>query len=178
MNICVHWVVFGASGRRAEEAAASADRFLRDVSQKSVTVHQFRDGFFPAQSGEIKEAFEEIKLKFTPDLVFTHTLADRHQDHRVLSDLTWNTFRDHLILEYEIPKFDGDLGSPNFFVHLDDVICGEKVRGIIESFPSQAGKHWFTEDTFYGMMRIRGVESAAPRRYAEAFYCRKVLLHV
>ncbi len=177
-EIAVRWTVFGASGRRAEEARASGDRFLRGAAERSVVVHGFRDGFFPFQGGEIKEAFEEIKGEFAPDIIFTHTLEDRHQDHRLIADLTWNTFRNHLIFEYEILKYDGDLGRPNVFVPLDTPTAAEKSRAIIEGFPSQNEKHWFTEDTFLSLMRIRGVECAAPGRYAEAFYGRKTLLRI
>ena len=125
---------------------------------------------------KIKEFFEEIKGNISPDLVFTHYRDDRHQDHRTISDLTWNTFRRHLILEYEIPKYDGDLGSPNFFVPLPQRICARKVKYICDVFQTQSNKAWLTEDTFLALLRLRGVECAAPEKYAEAFYCRKLVL--
>ena len=125
---------------------------------------------------EIKEYFEQLKQEFSPDLIFTHYRDDLHQDHRLISDLTWNTFRNHLILEYEIPKYDGDLGSPNFFVHLDESICHKKIQYILNSFKTQAEKHWFTEDTFLSVLRLRGIESNAPGKYAEAFFCRKMVI--
>ena len=175
-RLCVHWVVFGTGGEREAEAKESAGRFLAGVEHTSVITHHFRDGFFPCEGARIKQEFEAIKQRISPDIIFTHALADRHQDHRLIADLTWNTFRDHLILEYEIPKYDGDLGSPNVFVHIDSETAGRKVRELLESFPSQHDKHWFTEDTFLSLMRIRGMESAARHKYAEAFTCRKLLL--
>ena len=172
------WTVFGALGRRAEEARTSGNRFLRGAAEKSVVVHGYRDGFFPFHGADIKEAFEAIKGDFAPDVIFTHTLEDRHQDHRLIADLTWNTFRNHLIFEYEILKYDGDLGRPNVFVPLDASTAREKSGAIIEGFPSQSEKHWFTQDTFMSLMRIRGVECAAAERYAEAFYGRKTVLTI
>ncbi|MEI2579606.1 PIG-L deacetylase family protein [Scytonema sp. PRP1] len=124
---------------------------------------------------EIKEFFEQLKQDYNPDLIFTHSRHDLHQDHRLIYDFTWNTFRNHLILEYEIPKYDGDLGNPNFFVHLDEETCQDKIKNIIDSFPSQKGKQWFTQETFLSILRLRGIESNAPNKYAEAFYCRKVV---
>lgn len=175
-NIDVFWVVFGSTEGRAREAFESAAYFLRGARKKKVVVKDFRDGFFPFHGIEIKEFFEQIKAAYSPDLVLTHYRDDRHQDHRLISDLTWNTFRDHLILEYEVPKYDGDLGIPNFFVPLDESVCRRKIRYILRSYKSQKGKHWFTEDTFFSLMRIRGIESCSPGRYAEAFYCRKVVM--
>ena len=174
-NIICNWVVFSSTSQREGEAYESASRFLKNAKEKNIIIKHFRDGFFPFTGIEIKECFEELKQDFQPDIVFTHYRNDSHQDHRLISDLTWNTFRNHLILEYEIPKYDGDLGSPNFFVQLDELICHKKINYIIESFKSQQGKHWFTEDTFLSMLRIRGIESNAPNKYAEAFYCRKVV---
>jgi LmbE family N-acetylglucosaminyl deacetylase len=141
-------------------------------------VKTFRDGFFPYVGGDIKTYFEELKGIVSPDLVFTHYRGDRHQDHRVVSDLTWNTFRDHLILEYEIPKWDGDLGAPNCYVPLDEATCRRKTEHLVAAFPSQAGKRWFTADTFQGLMRLRGIESGAPEGYAEGFYAHKVVCNV
>jgi LmbE family N-acetylglucosaminyl deacetylase len=171
----VDWVVFSASGRRAEEARAGAASFLEDVSAVHLTLHEFRDGFFP-HTPAIKDAFEALKERPRPDLVLTHYRDDRHQDHRVLSDLAWNTFRDHLVLEYEIPKFDGDLGSPNCFAPLDRELCDRKVTHLESVFGSQRDKHWFSAETFLGLMRLRGMECRAPGGYAEAFYTRKVCL--
>jgi LmbE family N-acetylglucosaminyl deacetylase len=171
-----HWVVFSADERRACEARRSVDLFLQPGAARQVVVHAFRDGFLPAAWGDVKERFEALKTQISPDLVFTHHRADRHQDHRVVSELTWNTFRDHLILEYEIPKYDGDLGSPNCYVALDETTCRRKVDYVVSAFESQRGKRWFTAETFYALMRIRGVEAAAPGGYAEAFYVHKLLL--
>jgi LmbE family N-acetylglucosaminyl deacetylase len=149
---------------------------LREASKKRIVTREFRDGFFPSQNTEIKELFEEIKAEISPTLVLTHYRDDRHQDHRIISDLSWNTFRDHLIWEYEIPKYDGDLGNPNLYVRLDDEIGRRKIGHIMEAFVSQRSKHWFTEDTFSSMLRIRGIESGASSKYAEGFFCRKIVL--
>jgi LmbE family N-acetylglucosaminyl deacetylase len=174
-HVHVHWVVFSSTPERAVEARTSAAKFLAGAAETEIQVEAFRDGFFPYQGGEIKEYFEALKRRCSPDLVFTHYREDRHQDHRVISDLTWNTFRNHLILEYEIPKYDGDLGSPNFFTSLDEATCRRKVRSIIDLFQTQHNHHWFTEETFLALLRLRGVEAAAPGGYAEGFYCRKAL---
>ena len=175
-NLAVTWVVFAASELRATEARASAEAFLRQVNEKRIIVKNFREGYFPYVGAEIKDYFEQLKREIAPDLIFTHYRHDLHQDHRLLSELTWNTFRDHLVLEYEIPKYDGDLGTPNCFIHLDEAICQKKVQLLLTHFRSQRERHWFTEDTFLAMLRLRGVESAAVGKYAEAFYVRKVVL--
>jgi LmbE family N-acetylglucosaminyl deacetylase len=171
-----HWVVFSAPGERAREARQGASLFLRAACQYEVVVKQFRDGFFPYVGAEIKEYFEELKAVISPDVVFTHYRGDRHQDHRVISELTWNTFRDHLILEYETPKYDGDLGSPNCYVAFDEALCSMKTEYLAAAFPSQQGKRWFSAGTFRGLMRIRGIEAGAPGGYAEAFYAHKVVV--
>jgi LmbE family N-acetylglucosaminyl deacetylase len=173
-DLHIHWVVMGASGAREQEASNSAFSFLEHVSNKKIIIRGFRDGFFPYHGAEIKEYFEELKFGIAPDLILTHYRDDRHQDHRLISDLTWNTFRDHLIWEYEIPKYDGDLGSPNLFVQLSEEICHKKVANLFAHFGSQTNKSWFTEDTFFSMLRIRGLESNSPSKYAEGFYCRKM----
>lgn len=170
------WVVFSSDETRAVEARQGAGIFLNGAARKDVTVHGFRDGFLPLHWGEVKEAFERIKREFSPDLIFTHYRGDLHQDHRIVSDLTWNTFRDHLILEYEIPKYDGDLGSPNVFSPLTETAARRKASAILETYRSQAGRSWFSEDTFLSLMRIRGIEANAPGKFAEAFYCRKLVL--
>lgn len=169
------WVVFSSDATREPEAMRSATIFLRGASRSRIVVKKFRDGFFPYEGGLVKEAFEELKAVVAPDLVFTHYREDLHQDHRLISELTWNTFRDHLILEYEIPKYDGDLGVPNVFVPLDGSLCRRKIETIITSFSSQADKLWFSEDLFRSLLRLRGMECNAPQNYAEAFYCRKLL---
>jgi LmbE family N-acetylglucosaminyl deacetylase len=172
----VNWIVLSGDGGRDEEARSSANILLKGVRRKRVTVEQFRDGFFPSDNGEIKAAFERLKRDVAPDVILTHYRYDRHQDHRVISDLTWNTFRDHCILEYEVPKYDGDLGRPNVFVPLDRATCARKVSHLERAFGSQRDKHWFSAETFLGLMRLRGVECRAPSGYAEAYYGRKVLL--
>ena len=169
------WVVFSAPGPRAEEARRSADEFLSGVPDRHVRIGSFRESYFPSEWPSIKDWFEEIKAKFDPEVVFTHYRDDRHQDHRVLSELAWNTFRNHLVLEYEILKYDGDLGRPNLFVPLSEKFSGRKVELLLKHFQTQAGKHWFTRDTFEAMHRIRGIECASTTGRAEAFYCRKVV---
>ena len=175
-RVAVHWVVFSAPGTRAREARSSARRFLRGAASSHVRIEAFRDGFMPCHGAAVKEVFEELKERVAPDLVFTHRGDDAHQDHRLVAELTWSTFRHHLILEYEVPKYDGDLGRPNVFVPLPNRIRRRKLRALMTGFPSQRGKHWFTESTFDALMRLRGVECAAPDGYAEAFHGRKVLL--
>ena len=169
------WVVLSAAGARGEEAKKSAGLFTSGC-EAEVILKDFRDGFFPYSGPQIKGFFEELKGQVNPDLVFTHWQGDAHQDHRVLSELTWNTFRNHMILEYEIPKYDGDLGRPNFFVSLEKPLYEEKVRHLFTAFESQQSKHWFQRETFFGLMRIRGMECNASSGYAEAFHARKVVL--
>ena len=174
----VHWVVFSAAGPRADEACASADIFLNGAAHSEVEVLGFRDGFFPYQGAQIKERFEDVKRRFTPDVVFTHRGQDRHQDHRLLSELTWNTFRHHMVLEYEIPKYDADLAQPNVFVPVNDEMRARKVELLMQHFGTQRSKTWFSPETFDGLMRLRGVECASPTGYAEAFHARKVTLEL
>jgi LmbE family N-acetylglucosaminyl deacetylase len=169
------WVVFSSDPARGAEALRSAETLLQRASGARIVIKKFRDGFLPYEGGLVKEAFEEIKSVVSPDLVLTHYRDDLHQDHRLISELTWNTFRDHLILEYEIPKYDGDLGTPNVFVPLDESLCRRKIETILTSFPSQATKRWFSEDLFRSLLRLRGMECNAPSDYAEAFYCRKLV---
>jgi LmbE family N-acetylglucosaminyl deacetylase len=171
----IYWVVFGANGQRRIEAKKSARLFLENAKKKEIIVETFRDGFFPYAGTKIKEYFESLKKSVSPDLIFTHYRNDLHQDHRMISELTWNTFRNHLILEYEILKYDGDLGAPNLFVHLDKRICQKKIKFIRNCFKSQWNRNWFTEDAFLSTLRVRGVESNAPEKYSEAFYCRKIV---
>jgi LmbE family N-acetylglucosaminyl deacetylase len=172
----VRWVVFSAQPPRNIEAKRSALEFLAKGRKRTIELKKFRTSFFPYQGQAIKEAFEQIKSKFSPDVIFTHYRDDRHQDHCVLSDLAWNTFRTHLILEYEIIKYDGDLGSPNLFVPLAEEICTQKIDLLLKHFRTQSNKHWFTRSTFEAMHRIRGVECASSTGFAEAFYCRKLVL--
>jgi LmbE family N-acetylglucosaminyl deacetylase len=172
----IWWVVFSAPGPRGEEASRSAEDYLGSVARKEVRIGSFRESYFPSEWPSIKEWFEEIKAKFNPDVVFTHYRDDRHQDHRVLSELSWNTFRNHLILEYEILKYDGDLGTPNVFMALSEPLCTRKIELLLKHFKTQSTKHWFTRDSFEAMHRVRGIECASATGRAEAFYCRKILL--
>jgi len=172
-DLSVFWVVFTADGRRRREAKKSARSFLGRACKSRIVIKQFRNGYFPSQGARIKNFFESLKLLTDPGLVFTHFRDDRHQDHRVISDLTWNTFRNHVILEYEIPKYDGDLGAPNFFVPVGEQLAMEKAQMLCEYFPTQNRKHWFDRDTFLALMRLRGMECC--EKYAEAFYVRKLV---
>jgi len=171
----VHWVVLSGTPERKKEAERAAQMFLKGSRRPTVEIHDFRDSFFPYDGKAIKESLQALAAKISPDLIFTHYRKDLHQDHRVVCDLTWNAFRNHCILEYEIPKYDGDLGRPNLFCGLDKQLCDRKIKNILSAFRSQSKKQWFTEDTFRALLRLRGVESNAPGRYAEAFYCRKAL---
>jgi LmbE family N-acetylglucosaminyl deacetylase len=173
----VTWLVLSADGDRREEAKASAAAFLAGARRPPrIVLETFRDSFFPYIGAEVKEAFERLKPEVAPDVVFTHAGTDLHQDHRLVAELTWNTFRNHLILEFEIPKYDADLASPNVFVPLREEIARRKVALLLEHFGSQRSKHWFTEDLFLGLMRLRGMESNSPTGFAEAFRCRKLQL--
>ena len=174
-DVSVRWVVLSSTEVRAREATAAATLFLRGAKRRMVRIEAFTDGHFPYQGAEIKQVFEELKQDSTPDLIFTHYRDDRHQDHRVVSDSTWQTFRDAMILEYEIPKYDGDLGIPNVFTEIDSATCERKIRYLTKCYATQRVKPWFTAETLRALMRIRGVESRAPR-YAEAFHGRKLVL--
>jgi LmbE family N-acetylglucosaminyl deacetylase len=171
----IGWVVLSGKGERADEARASAEAVLSGVDEKRLMLRDFRDGFFPYDGGDIKEFFESLK-EFSPDIVLTHQRADLHQDHRVACELTWNTFRDHLILEYEVPKYDGDMGSPNLFVPLGEDLRHRKIDHLMTHFASQRPKRWFKDDLFSGLLRLRGMECNSPTSFAEAFYCRKAML--
>lgn len=172
----VHWIVLCSDEPRRAEARDSARRFLGEAAEKRVQVQSFRDGFLPYSGAEVKEFFESLKRQIRPDLILTHSRADLHQDHRLVSELTWNTFRDHLVLEFEIPKYDGDLGAPNFFVPLSEAQVARKIAHLLGAFASQRDKRWFSEDTFRGLMRLRGMECNAAENHAEAFYARKLVL--
>jgi LmbE family N-acetylglucosaminyl deacetylase len=168
--------VFGANETRATEARASASAFLSAAAHASVTVHSFRDGFFPDEFSRLKEKFESLKREVNPDVIFSHVRNDHHQDHRMIADLTWNTFREHLILGYEVIKYDSDLGNPNVLVPLEATIAQSKVSTLMQHFQSQLGRRWFVPETFLAMMRVRGVHAAAASGFAEAFYGPKLWL--
>jgi LmbE family N-acetylglucosaminyl deacetylase len=172
----IRWVVLSGEGTRATEARQSAEALLDAVPRRDVMVANFPDGFFPYEGQRIKDFFEELKVDFVPDAVFTHQRSDLHQDHRVSCELTWNTFRDHLILEYEVPKYDGDMGAPNLFVPLEEGLRRRKIDHLMSHFGSQLPKRWFQEDLFSGLLRVRGMECNSPTSYAEAFFCRKAVL--
>lgn len=174
LNVC--WCVLGGIGEREAEARSSARDFLLGAAHATVEVMQFENSFFPERSAEIKEWFEKLKLRVAPDLILTHRRYDAHQDHREVSRHTWATFRDHLILEYEIPKWDGDMGQPNLYVPLSAAILDRKISLLMEHFRSQRSRQWFDEETFRGLARLRGVECCTPQRYAEAFFGHKLLL--
>jgi LmbE family N-acetylglucosaminyl deacetylase len=171
-----HWVVFSGNDQRQKEAVESATAFLDDVKEKKIIIKNFRDSYFPFIGDKIKDYFENLKQELNPDAVFTHYRNDAHQDHKLIANLTWNTFRDNLIFEYEIPKFDGDLSSPNTYVQVDESEVTKKIRIITNSFKSQSTKSWFNEETFKSILTIRGVESNSRTKYAEGFYCHKIVI--
>jgi len=173
---CVfHWVVFSTIGVRKAEAQRGAELFAGPKRLQQTLLKDFRDGFMPYDGAEIKKIFEELKT-VEPDLIFTHTRKDAHQDHRLINELTWNTFRDHFILEYEIPKYDGDLGQPSVFVPIESAGYKKKIENLMDAFQSQRSKRWFEDSTFLALMRLRGMECSSPSGYAEAFYSRKLVL--
>lgn len=174
-DVEVSWNVFCSTPGRAAEARAAAAAFLQGARAAHVTVRDFRDGFLPYAGAAVKEEFEGLKSAFSPDLVFTHYREDRHQDHRVISDLTWNTWRNHLVLEYEIPKYDGDFGAPNVFWPLSSATVERKIDLVLEHFRSQEHRQWFTRDLLRAVPRVRGMECAATEQVAEAFYGRKLV---
>jgi LmbE family N-acetylglucosaminyl deacetylase len=174
-NIEICWRVFSSTSVRKKEALEGAKLFLSGAKKNKVTIHKFRDRFFPSLQAQIKSEFDKLKKEFAPDVILTHYRHDLHQDHRVINELTWNTFRNHLILEYEIPKYDGDLGTPNFFVGLDRSICQRKAEYILDAYASQRAKQWFTPDTFMALQRLRGIEANCAGGFAEGFHCRKLV---
>lgn len=175
-NCHVTWVVFSAEGARKREAVTSAKLFLGGAKGSTIITKAFKTSFFPYRGEQIKAFFEWLKIRVAPSVVFSHYRHDLHQDHRLICELTWNTFRDHLILEYEIPKYDGDLGQPNVYVPLTGAVAETKVNYLMKGFSTQRSRQWFTEDTFYSLLRLRGVESNAAGKYAEAFYGKKIIL--
>jgi LmbE family N-acetylglucosaminyl deacetylase len=172
----IHWHVLSAPGPRKREAHRSAASWLRAARKSHVQILEFRESYFPAQWADIKDRTERIRASCEPDLIFTHRRDDLHQDHRVVSELTWNAFRHHTILEYEIPKYDGDIGNPNLYATLSQRLGRRKVTALMRHFRSQASKPWFTEDTFFALLRLRGVECGGRTHFAEAFYARKLVL--
>ena len=170
------WVVFSGNKKRREEACQAANFFLQGAKSKEINIEHFRDSYFPFIGGRIKNFFEKLKSEFSPDLIFTHYSSDAHQDHRLISNLTWNTFRDQFIIEYEIPKYEGDMGNPNLHVCLTEFQVKQKTSQICGVFQSQKEKPWFDEETFRAILRLRGVECNSPSRFAEAFYCPKIVL--
>ena len=174
--ITCHWVVFAADAARSAEARASAAAFLDGCKEIDVRVASFRESYFPYVGSEVKDYMQALAAEISPDLVFTHHRDDLHQDHRLVAELTWNAFRDHMILEYEVPKYEGDLGHPNVFVPVDAETAVRKIELLMTGFPSQAGRDWFDEETFRAMLRLRGVEGRSPTGYAEAFHARKITL--
>ncbi|MBI5320213.1 PIG-L deacetylase family protein [Bradyrhizobium sp.] len=176
VRLDVHWCVLSGGGVRDDEARKSAMDFLAKAASAEIEIKSFRDGFFPEQGEAVKQWFESLKGRIDPDLILTHRRDDAHQDHRQVCQLTWNTFRDHQILEYEIPKWDGDIGQPNVYVPVSVAALERKIELLMAHFGSQRSKQWFDDETFRGLARIRGMECRAPERYAEAFFARKVAL--
>lgn len=171
----IKWIVLSSDPVRESETLQAAGELLGKDASTQVSFQQFRNSFFPQQTTEIKEYFESLKADPAPDLIFTHFRGDLHQDHRVVGELTWNTFRNHLIFEYEIPKYDGGLGSPGVFIPVSRKNLERKISVLMSAFPSQADKQWFTEETFRALPRLRGIECNAPDGFAEAFYCAKTV---
>jgi len=176
IRVEVHWCVLSGAGDREEEARASATDFLAKAASSQIEIMSFQDSFFPEQSGAIKSWFEDLKRRTNPDLILTHCRDDAHQDHRKVCRLTWNTFRDHCILEYEIPKWDGDFGRPNVYLPVSAEVLRRKIELLSSHFGSQRSKQWFDPETFRGLARLRGMECRAPERYAEGFFARKLSL--
>lgn len=173
-NVSVYWQVFSSTPSRRKEAIEGAERFCANARDLQINVLDFRDGYLPYEGAAVKDAMEGLKDQCTPDLVFTHYRDDLHQDHRKICELTWNTFRNHLILEYEIPKWDGDLGSPNTFIEIEETVAQEKIATLQSVYNSQKDKRWFTDDLFHSLLRLRGMECNSPSQLAEAFYSRKL----
>jgi LmbE family N-acetylglucosaminyl deacetylase len=172
----VHWIVCSSGETRKAEAIASANQFLDGAEDSIISIWEFQDGFLPYHGREIKERFESLKESMDPDVIFTHCRADAHQDHRLVNELTWNTFRNHFVLEYEIPKYDGDLGQPNVYVLLDERTWRKKVKLLMEAFPTQNQKPWYSEETFRAILQLRAIECRAPSGYAEAFHFGKMIV--
>ncbi len=177
-SIDCSWVVFCSNEIRAKEAQACAEAFLKDATHSDIRINSFRDGFLPYVGYEVKDYFESLKKDIDPDVVFTHYRNDKHQDHRLLSELALNTFRDHLILEYEIPKYDGDMGQPNLHIEIDEMLVQVKIDLIYNNYMSQQNKKWFDKDLFRSLMRIRGMEINSSSDYAESFYSHKTPLNL
>lgn len=175
-DLTVTWVVLSGDEDRSNEARISAEAVLAGAAGRDIRIADFKDAYFPHEGERLKGYFEALGTDLQPDLIFTHFEGDRHQDHRLVSELTWNTFRDHFILEYEIPKYDGDLANPSMFVHIEEDALIRKTENLVRHFPSQTGKPWFASEVFRSMALIRGVESRSPTRYAEGFYARKAIL--
>jgi len=172
----VHWVVLSAPGERSREARKGADLFLAGTGLADVRVADFKESYFPYVGGEVKDYVDRLSSEVEPDLILTHWRGDAHQDHRIVGELTWNSFRNHLILEYEIPKWDGDMGRPNIYMPLQRAICSQKIDHLLGAFPSQIGKDWFGAEVFWGLLRLRGMEARSESGYAEAFHCSKLVL--
>ena len=172
----IRWEVFASTPERKSEAENAARAFIGNRVRAEIHVHDYRDAYLQESWAEIKDDFETIKQAYQPDLILTHYGRDKHQDHRLVSELTWNTFRNHLILEYEIPKYDGDLGRPNLFIPVTDIQAQRKVDILLNAYQSQADRHWFEADTFLSLMRLRGLECGGAQKYAEGFYARKAII--
>lgn len=172
----VDWVVFTSGSTREREARRGAEGILENAGAARVTVFDFADGFLPYHGEAVKREFEKLKADCNPDLIFTHYEKDRHQDHRLVNELTWNTFRNHLVLEYEIPKYDGDLGNPSVFMPIEKVTLERKIEVLLDCYQTQRDKHWFDAETFRSLCRVRGMECRSSSGYAEAFFCRKIVI--
>jgi LmbE family N-acetylglucosaminyl deacetylase len=173
-NTNIKWVVFSSNDKREQEAINSAEKFLSKSKKKNIIIHKFKENYFPYNS-EIKDYFYTLQ-DFNPDLIFTHYKYDAHQDHKSINQLTWNTFRNNMILEYEIPKYDRETSNPNFYINLDEETCREKIKHIIDNFQSQKNKHWFNEKTLWSILILRGIESKSDSKYSEGFSANKIAI--
>lgn len=173
----IRWVVLSGDGIRAAEARASAAQFLGDGSERRLEIATFPDASFPyGEAAALKSFFRELSVSCSPDVIFTHCRQDMHQDHRFVAELTWQHFRDHMILEYEIPKYEGDLSRPSVFVPLPRDMANAKIDIIVSAFASQHDKPWFDAETLRSLLRLRSVECRSPTGFAEAFHCAKLVL--
>jgi len=171
----IHWLVLTSIPERRHEALASVRAFVRPRARGVMLIGELEDTLLPSRLAEVKAQFAACKAQVQPSLVFTHCGGDRHQDHDLVSQVTWQTFRDHAILEYEIAKYDGDLTTPNFYLPLSKALAERKIALLLRAFESQRGKPWFRPENFEALMRLRGIECRAPDGLAEGFHCRKLV---
>lgn len=174
-SLSIRWLVASATPERRREAEKASSRLVGSVSDCTLDIGDLRDGFLPFLGPAPKEWLIR-HAGFEPDIVICPRGEDLHQDHRLVGQLAWQVFRSSLIFEYEIPKYEGDLGRPNVYVVLDRATAERKVATILEAFPSQRSRRWFEPETFWALLRLRGIEAASPTGFAEAFHASKIVL--